>query len=115
MTAAHALEYDLKRCLPASVEAERSILGAILLDSRAYCEAAEDLKPGDFSLDWHRRIYARMVELAESSRPVDLVLLVEEFSRRRELEAIGGPEYVASLVDGVPDRPSIAHYVRIVD
>jgi replicative DNA helicase len=114
MTAAHALEYDLKRCLPASVEAERSILGAILLDSRAYCEAAEDLKPGDFSLDWHRRIYARMVELAESSRPVDLVLLVEEFSRRRELEAIGGPEYVASLVDGVPDRPSIAHYVRIV-
>jgi replicative DNA helicase len=114
MTAAHALEYDLNRRLPASEEAERSILGAIMLDARAYCEAAEDLKPGDFSLDSHRQIYARMVELAESSRPVDLVLLVEELSRRGELEAIGGPEFVAGLVDGVPDRPSIAHYVRIV-
>jgi replicative DNA helicase len=114
MTAVHALEYDLNRCLPASVEAERSILGAILLDSRAYCEAAEDLKPEDFSLDSHRRIYARMAYLAESSPPVDLVMLVEELRRGRELETIGGPEYVAGLVDGVPDRPSIAHYVRIV-
>jgi replicative DNA helicase len=109
-----ALEIDLSRSLPASVEAERSILGAILLDGRAYCEAAEDIKPEDFSLDSHRRIYARMVELAESSRPVDLVLLVEELRQGRELETIGGPEYVAGLVDGVPDRPSIAHYVRIV-
>jgi len=109
-----ALEIDLSRSLPASVEAERSILGAILLDGRAYCEAAEELKPEDFSLDSHRRIYARMGDLAESSRPVDLVMLVEELRQGRELETIGGPGYVAGLVDGVPDRPSIAHYVRIV-
>jgi hypothetical protein len=54
MTAADVLEMDLGRGLPANVEAERSILGAILLDNRAYNEATEHLKPEDFSLDSHR-------------------------------------------------------------
>ena len=75
--------------LPANVEAERSILGAILLDNLAYNEAAEHLKPEDFSLDSHRRIYSRMVDLAESSRPIDMITLVEELDRHKELEAIG--------------------------
>ena len=56
--------------LPANVEAERSILGAILLDNFAYNQAAEHLRIEDFSLDSHRRIYSRMVDLAESSRPI---------------------------------------------
>jgi replicative DNA helicase len=55
-----------------------------------------------------------MMELTESARPVDLVLLVEELDQHRELEAVGDHGYVASLLDGLPDRPSIAHYVRIV-
>ncbi|MCU1303276.1 MAG: putative Replicative helicase [Candidatus Sulfotelmatobacter sp.] len=114
MTTTPILDIDLSRGLPASVEVERSILGAILLDNSAYSEAAEHLRVEDFSLDAHRRIYGRMVELAQSSRPIDLVLLVEELERHKDLEAIGGAEYVAGLLDGVPDRPSIAHYVRIV-
>jgi len=114
MTAAHMLEIDLSRSLPASVDAERSILGAILLNSRAFSEAAGHLKPEDFSLDSHRRIFGRMVDLAESCKPIDLVMLVEELDRRKELEAVGDSGYVAALVDGVPDRPSIEHYVRIV-
>jgi replicative DNA helicase len=114
MTTMPNLEIDLGRGLPASIDAERSVLGAILLDNRAFNEAAEYLKPEDFSLDSHRRVYARMVDLVESSRPIDLVLLVEEFRRQKELEAVGGAEYVAGLVDGVPDRPSISHYVHIV-
>ncbi|OLC90680.1 MAG: replicative DNA helicase, partial [Acidobacteria bacterium 13_1_40CM_4_58_4] len=100
--------------MPASVEAERSILGAILLDNLAYNEAAEHLRPEDFSLDSHRRIYTRMVDLAESSRPIDLITLVEELERRKELEAIGDVGYISGLVDGVPDRPSIEHYIKIV-
>ena len=56
------------RALPANVQAERSILGAILLDNLSYNQAAEHLRPEDFSLDSHRRIYARMIDLAESSR-----------------------------------------------
>jgi len=104
----------LARSLPANVEAERSILGAILLDNLAYNEAAEHLKAEDFSLDSHRRIYGCMTELMDSARPVDMITLVEELDRRKELEAIGDVGYVSGLVDGVPDRPSIEHYIRIV-
>lgn len=107
-------DYSLAHSLPANVEAERSILGAILLDNLAYNEAAEHLKPEDFSLDSHRRLYSRMVDLAESSRPIDMITLVEELDRRKELEAIGDVGYISGLVDGVPDRPSIEHYIKIV-
>ena len=100
--------------LPANVEAERSILGAILLDNFAYNQAAEHLHTEDFSLDSHRRIYSRMVDLAESSRPIDMITLIEELDRHKDLQAIGDVAYVSSLVDGVPDRPSIEHYVKIV-
>ncbi len=107
-------DYSLAHSLPANVEAERSILGAILLDNLAYNEAAEHLKPEDFSLDSHRRLYSRMMDLAESSRPIDMITLVEELDRRKELEAIGDVGYISGLVDGVPDRPSIEHYIKIV-
>ncbi len=107
-------DYGLAHTLPANVEAERSILGAILLDNLAYNEAAEHLKPEDFSLDSHRRVFTRMVDLAESSRPIDMITLVEELDRRKELEAIGDVGYISGLVDGVPDRPSIEHYIKIV-
>jgi replicative DNA helicase len=107
-------DYSLAHSLPANVEAERSILGAIMLDNLAYNEAAEHLKPEDFSLDSHRRIFTRMVDLAESSRPIDMITLVEELDRCKELETIGDVGYVSGLVDGVPDRPSIEHYIKIV-
>jgi replicative DNA helicase len=107
-------DYSPAHSLPANVEAERSILGAILLDNLAYNQAAEHLKPEDFSLDSHRRLYTRMVDLAESSRPIDMITLVEELDRRKELEAIGDVGYISGLVDGVPDRPSIEHYIKIV-
>ena len=106
-------EYSIST-LPANVEAERSILGAILLDNFAYNQAAEHLRSDDFSLDSHRRIYARMVDLAESSRPIDMITLIEELDRHKDLHAIGDVAYVSSLVDGVPERPSIEHYVKIV-
>jgi replicative DNA helicase len=100
--------------LPAAIDAERSILGAILLDNHAYNEAAEHLRAEDFSLDAHRRIYARMIDLAESSRPIDMITLVNELTRLKELPAVGDVAYVSALLDGVPDRPSIEHYVKIV-
>ena len=100
--------------LPASVGVEKSILGAILLDNLAYYQAAEYLKIEDFSLDSHRRIYARMVDLAESQRPIDMITLIEELDCNKELQAVGDVGYVSSLLDGIPDRPSIEHYVKIV-
>src|SRR5882757_1816652 len=107
------LETSIGR-MPANIEAERSILGAILLDNHAYNDAAEHLKPEDFSIDSHRRIYSRMMDLAESSRPIDIITLVEELEQKKDLQAVGDVGYISGLLDGVPDRPSIEHYVRIV-
>jgi replicative DNA helicase len=109
-----SIDYKIAGNLPTNIEAERAILGAILLDNSAFNEAAAHLKVGDFSLDSHRRIYARMVDLAESSRPVDMITLVEELERHKDLQPVGDVGYVSGLLDGVPDRPSIAHYIKIV-
>ena len=107
-------DVSLDRGLPASAEAERSILGAILLDNHSYNEAAERLRAEDFSLDSHRRIYARMAELIDGRHAVDIVTLSEELARHKEVEAVGGVAYLASLTEGLPRRPSIEEYVRIV-
>jgi replicative DNA helicase len=107
-------DYSITHTLPANVDAERSILGAILLDNFSFNEAAEHLKAEDFSLDSHRRIYQRMIDLMDTSRAVDLITLVEELNRRKELQAVGDVGYISGLVDGVPDRPSIEHYIKIV-
>jgi len=106
-------DYSLARGLPASIDAERSILAAILLDNLLFDQAAE-LKSDDFSLDAHRRIFARMRDLQDTGRPVDMITLAEELDRRKEVEAVGGIAYLSSLIDGVPERPSVEHYVRIV-
>jgi replicative DNA helicase len=106
--------HSAESILPVNLEAERSILGAILLDNFCYTQAAALLKPGDFSLDAHRRIYARIVALAESGRPIDYVTLTEELSRSKELEAIGGVAYLTSLTDGLPRVSNIEHYIKIV-
>src|SRR6201997_613197 len=103
-----------ERGLPASVDAERSILGAILLDNHAYNEAAEKLVAADFALESHQRIFARMAELMDASRAVDIVTLAEELAKRKEVESIGGVAWLASLTEGLPRRLSIEDYVRIV-
>ena len=61
--------------LPANIDAEKTILGAILLDNAAHSEAAEKLEPDDFSLDSHRRIFLRMTDLMNEQRAVDIVLI----------------------------------------
>jgi replicative DNA helicase len=107
-------DMTFERGLPASVDAERSILGAILLDNHAYNEAAEKLRADDFALDSHQRIFARMAELIDGGRAVDIVTLAEELAKRKEVESIGGVAYLASLTEGLPRRLSIEEYVRIV-
>jgi replicative DNA helicase len=100
--------------LPANLDAEKTILGAILLDNAAHAEAAEHIKPDDFSLDSHRRIFLRMSELIDTGRTVDIVTLSNELSRYKEVEAVGGVAYLASLTEGLPRRPVIEDYIRIV-
>ena len=107
-------DHILDRGLPASVEAERAILGAVLLDNSSYSQAAEFLRAEDFSLDSHRRIYLRMMELAETGRAIDFVTLTEQLGQHKEIESVGGVAYVTSLTDGLPRVKNIEQYVKIV-
>jgi replicative DNA helicase len=100
--------------LPTNVDAERAILGAIILDNSSYSQAAESLAADDFSLDSHRRIFLRMSELSDTGRPIDFVTLTEELNRHKELQSVGGDVYVSSLTDGLPRVKNIGQYVRIV-
>ncbi len=103
-----------ERPLPHNLEAERSVLGAILIQNDAYNLAAELLHPEDFYRDAHRRIFDKIIALAERRTAVDFVTLKEELARAGELEAVGGPAYVASLVDGVPRATNVEYYAKIV-
>jgi hypothetical protein len=100
--------------LPANVDAERTILGAIMLDDSTFKEAAELIVPSDFSLDSHRRIFLRMAALVEAAMPVDIVTLSNELSKNKEIEVIGGVAYLASLTEGLPRRPVVSEYIRII-
>ena len=101
-----------ERGLPVSLDAERSILGAIQQDNAAYYESG-DIEHC-FSLDSHRRIYKRQGDLIVSGRSSDIVTLAEELGRHKEIEAVGGVAYLASLTEGLPRRPSIKEYVDII-
>jgi replicative DNA helicase len=105
---------QFERGLPAAIDAERSVLGAILLDNHLYNEAAERITTSDFALDAHRRIYMRMAELIDSGRAVDIITLRDILSRNKETESVGGVAYLASLTENLPRRVSIEEYVRIV-
>src|ERR1700680_2881726 len=101
--------------LSANVEAEQSVLGSIMLDAKAIDEAAAlGLVPSDFSLDSHRKIFSAMQQVSESTGVIDTITLPAELGRRKELEPVGGYAYISGLLDGVPDRPSIRHYVKLV-
>jgi len=102
------------RMLPHNLEAERSVLGAILIDNDTFNVAAAVVTPQSFFRDAHRRIFARMVDLSERSQPIDLVTLNEELERAGDLEEVGGPAYIASLLDGVPRSTNVEYYAQIV-
>jgi replicative DNA helicase len=102
------------RTLPHNLEAEKSVLGAILIQSEAFNHAAELIDSRDFFRDAHRRIFERMVALSERGDAIDFVTLKEELSRGGELEEVGGPAYIASLSDGVPRSANVGYYAKII-
>lgn len=99
---------------PHHLEAERSILGGILLDNEALPKVLEILLPGDFYREAHRMIFQGIVELFERSEPVDLVTLSHVLGSREQLEAVGGMDYLTLLVDQVPTAANVEYYARIV-
>lgn len=108
------IDQSLERGMPASPDAERSILGGILLDNFLINEALTTLTPDHFYVEAHRRIFMRMKDLGDSGKPIDVISLAEELGRNKELESVGGVAYLTSLTDGVPRRSSVEHYATIV-
>jgi hypothetical protein len=110
----HPLPQDIAKKLPSNLDAEKNILGAILIDCAAMKTARETLVPDDFSLEQNRRIFRNMLFLDDAQQPIEAVSLVENLTQNRELEGAGGAEYIASLMDGMPRMSNVAYYVKIV-
>ncbi len=104
----------LEKGLPAHPDAERFVLGSILLDDSLYPQIAGALAPEDFSLEAHRRIFCRMGELYERGERIDRVTLAHELQRHGQLESCGGISYLVSLDEGLPATSNVESYVRIV-
>ena len=109
-----AKDTTLERPLPHNLEAERSILGAIILDNHALNAAVEKIRAEDFFLSQHRQIFERMIQLGEKQQAIDVVTLMDDLARRGELESAGGVAYLSQLADGLPRVTNVEHYARIV-
>src|ERR1700712_5265337 len=112
--ALHSMPAPMGDGLPASIQTEITVLGAMLLDAVAITDATAKLRAEDFLLDSHQRIYRVMIELMAQGHAVDTITVMEELSRKRELDSVGGAAYLTHLMSGIPRNPNIESYVRIV-
>lgn len=103
-----------ERGLPSNPDAERFVLGSILLDDSQFVQIAGTLKAEDFSLEKHRRIFLRMLDLHERGEKIDRVTLANELMKTNQLESVDGIGYLVSLDDGLPKIVNLESYARIV-
>lgn len=108
------LDVALDRPLPQSPDAERAVLGSVLINNNSFYRVLGTIDTTDFFKDAHRTIFAAMRHLAEVSREIDLLTLKDELSKRAQLDQVGGSAYISSLIDGIPDVANVERYARIV-
>lgn len=104
----------LRRGLPGNINAERFVLGSILLDHKRFVEVYGGVSKDHFVLEKHRRIFSRMADIYERGEKIDRVTLANELMRYGELESVDGLSYIVSLDDGLPAIANIDEYIRIV-
>ena len=102
------------RLPPHNLDAERSVLGALLLEENAVVEVAEFLLPEDFYYDKHARIYEAMLNLYEKREPIDLVTVPQELQAFKALDVVGGVSYLTELLSEIPTASNVAFHARIV-
>ena len=102
------------RLPPQNIEAEQSVLGALMLDKDAIIKVADIVKPEDFYRKSHETIFRAMFELYEKQEPIDVLSLSNRLKEKEELENVGGLSYLTSLVNAVPTAAHIAHYANII-
>jgi replicative DNA helicase len=108
------IESSLAKLPPQNVEAEQSILGAILIDNNALIAALELIVEDDFYKESHRRIFSSMAELFDRNEPIDIITLTDQLKRKNDFEAVGGANYLASLVSMVPTSANVRYHSKIV-
>src|SRR5213596_1893756 len=108
------IDENLRRVPPQSLEAEESVLGAVMLDNPVVDRVVEMLRPEDFYRGAHRKLFRAMVELNGRSEPIDLITLSETLKARGDLAEVGGGAYLAELTERVPTAANAVHYAKIV-
>jgi replicative DNA helicase len=106
---------SIDRLPPQSIDAEQSVLGALLIDRDAVIEVADFLRPQDFYRQAHATVYEAVLELYERREPIDIVTVSEALERRDALESVGGSAYLTSLINLTPTAVNAVHYGRIVE
>ncbi|MCB9114236.1 MAG: replicative DNA helicase [Caldilinea sp.] len=101
--------------IPANLEAERAVLGSLLIDPDAIIKVANFLRAEDFFRERHAWLYEAMLSLHERHEPLDYVTVVDELERRDRLEEVGGPAYITDLISGTPSAMYVDHYAHIVE
>ncbi len=104
----------LDRLPPQNIEAEQSVLGAILLENESIATVIENLTPNDFYKDAHKKIFISMLDLYEKSEPIDLITLTEQLNKKEHLEEVGGASYLSAIVSFVPTSANAKYHSRIV-
>ncbi len=107
-------DLSLHHLPPQSLEAEESLISAILLDSDTFLEIIDTLSPQDFYRKAHRTIFEIIESLFDKNDPIDLVTVTNSLRNAGRLEEIGGAAYLASIVDTVPAAPNVHYYAKIV-
>ncbi|MCL0085594.1 replicative DNA helicase [Thermodesulfovibrionales bacterium] len=105
---------EINRLPPQNIEAEQSVLGAIILDNEALPKAIEALSPDDFYKEAHRRLYKSIIALFERSEPIDIVTLTDYLRKSDEIEAVGGISYLSYLANSIPTSANIRYHAKIV-
>jgi len=108
------VDLALDKLPPQNIEAEQSIIGAVLLENDALLKAIEILSPGDFYRESHRKLFNVMLELFEKNEAMDLITVSEALKRRNELDDVGGVTYLSSLVGMVPTAANVRYHSKIV-
>ena len=107
-------DQPLERALPHSAEAERAILGGVLLDNALISQAVELLRPEDFYVPSHRRIFTAMIALFERGAEINPIFIGEELKKETALESVGGISFITNLTYGLPHSTNIVHYAKVV-
>ena len=99
---------------PHDEEAERAVLGSLMIDARAITKVADVLRASDFYAGSHQKIFQAAVDLFAKNEPIDIVSVTNILNAKHELESVGGSAYLADLINVVPSSAHIAHYAKII-